>query len=134
MPRNPFVYEKIITEPQSNLEIDFSEIINNAMSEVPISYSDFKIALKELLPENTYTLDQTCMQMPNELKNILLEYNKNNSKCSHTCWSEYCGSNNKNYNFTSNRGIGFYPTKKDNKITITGHQNSDYQQNKDLLR
>lgn len=78
--RMGFVYENKNTESVTNIDIDFSEIINNAMSEIPISFSDLKIVLKELLPENSYILDQSCIHMPNELKNIVLEYNKNNFK------------------------------------------------------
>jgi hypothetical protein len=76
--RMNFVFENIVTEPVTNSSLDYSEIINNAMMGKPISYDNFKIALKELLPEYTYNLDQSCMSINNDLKNILLEHNKNN--------------------------------------------------------
>jgi hypothetical protein len=76
--RMGFVYEKTVFDQESSPEIDYFELINNAMNEIPISYADLKIALQELLPENTYALDQSCMQMPNDLKNIILDFNKNN--------------------------------------------------------
>lgn len=76
--RMNFVFENIVTEPVTNSSLDYSEIINNAMMGKPISYDNFKIALKELLPEYTYNLDQSCMSINNDLKNILLEHNKKN--------------------------------------------------------
>jgi hypothetical protein len=48
------------------------------MMEKPISLDHFKIALKELLPQYTFGLDQSCMSMRNDFKNIILEHNKNN--------------------------------------------------------
>lgn len=76
--RMNFVFENVITESVTNSSLDYSEIINNAMMGEPISYDHFKIALKELLPEYTYNLDQSCMSINNDLKNILLEHNKKN--------------------------------------------------------
>lgn len=76
--RMNFVFENIVTEPVTNSSLDYSEIINNAMMGEPISYDNFKIALKELLPEYTYNLDQSCMSINNDLKNILLDHNKKN--------------------------------------------------------
>lgn len=76
--RMNFVFEITSTESNDENSFDYSEIINNAMMETPISYDHFKIALKELLPEYTYGLDQSCMSMSNDLKNILLEHNKKN--------------------------------------------------------
>ena len=76
--RMNFVFENVVTESVTNSSLDYSEIINNAMMGEPISYDHFKIALKELLPEYTYNLDQSCMSINNDLKNILLEHNKKN--------------------------------------------------------
>ena len=76
--RMNFVFENSSKEESSSETFDYSEIINNAMMELPISYDQFKIALKELLPEYTYNLDQSCMSMNNDLKNIILEHNKKN--------------------------------------------------------
>jgi hypothetical protein len=76
--RMNFVFENVVTESLINSSLDYSEIIDNAMMGEPISYDHFKIALKELLPEYTYNLDQSCMSINNDLKNILLEHNKKN--------------------------------------------------------
>ena len=76
--RMNFVFENVVTESVTNSSLDYSEIITNAMMGEPISYDHFKIALKELLPEYTYNLDQSCMSINNDLKNILLEHNKKN--------------------------------------------------------
>lgn len=76
--RMNFVFENHTTESTSINPIDLSEIINNAMMEIPISFDQFKVAIKELLPEYTYSLDQSCMSMNNDLKNIILEHNKKN--------------------------------------------------------
>ena len=76
--RMNFVFEDYIPESDPINPLDFSEIIENAMMEKPISFDQFKIALKELLPEYTFALDQSCMSMGNDLKNIILEHNKNN--------------------------------------------------------
>jgi hypothetical protein len=76
--RMNFVFENSSSEQTTPESLNYSEIINNAMMEVPISYDQFKIAIKELLPEYTYSLDQSCMSMNNDLKNIILEHNKKN--------------------------------------------------------
>jgi hypothetical protein len=73
-----FVFESNVVESPSVSPLDYSEIINNAMMEMPISFDHFKIALKELLPQYTFALDQSCMSMGNDLKNIILDHNKNN--------------------------------------------------------
>lgn len=72
-----FDYNQEEIEDQVNV-FDYSEIIDNAMMEVPVSLDHMKIALKELLPNNTFVLDESCMNLNNELKNIILEHNKNN--------------------------------------------------------
>jgi hypothetical protein len=77
--RMNFVFEKQeLLEEETIDTFDYAEIMNNAMMEKPISYDHFKIALKELLPEYTFALDQSCMAMSNDLKNIILERNKQN--------------------------------------------------------
>lgn len=76
--RMNFVFENHMEESSNVSPLDFSEIIDNAMMEKPISFDHFKVALKELLPEYTYGLDQSCMLMNNDLKNILLDHNKKN--------------------------------------------------------
>ena len=76
--RMNFVFENFTPESSPVNPLDFSEIIENAMMEKPISFDHFKIALKELLPEYTFGLDQSCMSMNNDLKNILIEHNKSN--------------------------------------------------------
>ena len=76
--RMNFVFENYSSESAPVNSLDLSEIIDNAMMEKPISFDHFKIALKELLPEYTFSLDQSCMSMNNDLKNILIENNKNN--------------------------------------------------------
>jgi hypothetical protein len=76
--RMNFVFENHMEESSNVSPLDFSEIIDNAMVEKPISFDHFKVALKELLPEYTYGLDQSCMSMNNDLKNILLDHNKKN--------------------------------------------------------
>ena len=76
--RMNFVFENNASEPSTVNPLDYSEIIEDAMMEKPISFEHFKIAVKELLPEYTYALDQTCMSMNNDLKNIIIEHNKNN--------------------------------------------------------
>lgn len=76
--RMNFVFENYTPESSPVNTLDFSEIIDNAMMEKPISFDHFKIALKELLPEYTFALDQSCMSMHNDIKNILIEHNKNN--------------------------------------------------------
>ena len=76
--RMNFVFENNASQSDSIDPIDFSEIIDNAMMENPIPFDQFKIALKELLPQYNLSLDQSCMSMSNDLKNIILEHNKNN--------------------------------------------------------
>ena len=76
--RMNFVFENITSTENTVDIIDYSEIIENAMMEKPISFDHFKIALKELFPEYTLTLDQSCMSMNNDLKNIIIDHNKNN--------------------------------------------------------
>ena len=77
--RMNFVFENSsLQEEQIVSTLDYSEIIGDAMMEKPISFDHFKIALKELLPEYTFVLDQSCMIMGNDLKNIIIEHNKNN--------------------------------------------------------
>lgn len=76
--RMNFVFENYTPESSLANTLDFSEIIDNAMMEKPISFDHFKIALKELLPEYTFALDQSCMSMNNDIKNILIEHNKGN--------------------------------------------------------
>jgi len=76
--RMNFVFENINTENSNVNPLDYSDIITDAMMEKPISLEHFKIALKELLPEYNFALDQSCMSMGNDLKNIILEHNKNN--------------------------------------------------------
>ena len=76
--RMNFVYETGNQESPSINPLEYSEIIDNAMMEKPISLDHFKIALKELLPQYTFGLDQSCMSMRNDFKNIILEHNKNN--------------------------------------------------------
>ena len=73
-----FVFEKQLPEKEAVNPLEYSEIIDDAMMEKPISYDHFKIAVKELLPEYTFMLDQSCMVMNNDLKNILLDHNKKN--------------------------------------------------------
>ena len=76
--RMNFVYE-ISNEESSQIDpLEFSEIIDNAMMEKAISLEHFKIALKELLPQYNFALDQSCMAMRNDFKNIILDHNKNN--------------------------------------------------------
>jgi hypothetical protein len=76
--RMNFVFENYTPESSPINPLDLSEIIDNAMMEKPISYDHFKVAVKELLPEYTFGLDQSCMSMNNDLKNILIEHNKGN--------------------------------------------------------
>jgi len=76
--RMNFVFENSIAETSSADPIDYSQIIEDAMMEKPISLENFKIALKELLPQYTFNLDQSCIVMNNEIKNILLQHNKSN--------------------------------------------------------
>ena len=76
--RMNFVFENNSDQSTTIDPIDYSEIIQNALMEKPISLEHFKIALKELLPEYNFSLDQSCMSMSNDFKNILLEHNKNN--------------------------------------------------------
>ena len=76
--RMNFVFEISSKESAPVNPLDFSEIIDDAMMEKPISFDHFKIALKELLPQYNLSLDQSCMSMSNDLKNIILEHNKNN--------------------------------------------------------
>jgi hypothetical protein len=76
--RMNFVFENINLENSNVNPLDYSDIITDAMMEKPISLEHFKIALKELLPEYNFALDQSCMSMGNDLKNIILEHNKNN--------------------------------------------------------
>jgi len=76
--RMNFVFENYNPDTQPVNPLDLSEIIDNAMMEKPISYEHFKVAIKELLPEYTFNLDQSCMSMNNDLKNILIEHNKGN--------------------------------------------------------
>lgn len=76
--RMNFVFEKQMQESVPINPLDYSEIIENAMMERPISLDHFKIAVKELLPEYSLSLDQSCMSMNNDLKNIIVEHNKSN--------------------------------------------------------
>ena len=76
--RMNFVFEIYIPESSPVNLLDLSEIIDNAMMEKPISFDHFKVALKELLPEYTFGLDQSCMLMHNDIKNLLIEHNKTN--------------------------------------------------------
>jgi len=76
--RMNFVFENHTPESSPVNLLDLSEIIDNAMMEKPISFDHFKIALKELLPDYTFGLDQSCISMNNDLKNIIIEHNKNN--------------------------------------------------------
>ena len=76
--RMNFVYEISAQESNQIDPLEYSEIIDNAMMGKPISLDHLKIALKELLPQYTFGLDQSCMSMRNDLKNIILEHNKNN--------------------------------------------------------
>jgi hypothetical protein len=76
--RMNFVFENYIPESSSVSTLDLSEIIDNAMIEKPISFDHFKVALKELLPEYTFGLDQSCMSMHNDIKNLIIEHNKAN--------------------------------------------------------
>ena len=76
--RMNFVFENIVAETPEINPLDYSEIIENAMMEKPISLDQFKIAIKELLPEYSFGLDQSCMSMSNDLKNIIIEHNKRN--------------------------------------------------------
>lgn len=76
--RMNFVFENYISESLPVDTLDLSEIIDNAMMEKPISFDHFKVALKELLPEYTFGLDQSCMSMHNDIKNLIIEHNKAN--------------------------------------------------------
>jgi hypothetical protein len=76
--RMNFVFENYTPESLPVSPLDLSEIIDDAMMEKPISFDHFKVALRELLPEYNFALDQSCMSMGNDLKNIILEHNKNN--------------------------------------------------------
>jgi hypothetical protein len=76
--RMNFVFENYAPEILPVNPLDLSEIIDNAMMEKPISFDNFKVALKELLPEYTFGLDQSCMSMHNDIKNLLIEHNKRN--------------------------------------------------------
>jgi hypothetical protein len=76
--RMNFVFENYIPESSPVSTLDLSEIIDNAMMEKPISFDHFKVALKELLPEYTFGLDQSCMSMHNDIKNLIIEHNKAN--------------------------------------------------------
>jgi hypothetical protein len=76
--RMNFVFENYIPESSAVSSLDLSEIIDNAMMEKPISFDHFKVALKELLPEYTFALDQSCMSMHNDIKNLIIEHNKAN--------------------------------------------------------
>lgn len=76
--RMNFVFENSEVVKDEVNPIDYGDIIQNAMMEKPISYEHFKIALRELLPEYTMSLDQSCMPMNNDLKNIILDHNKKN--------------------------------------------------------
>jgi hypothetical protein len=79
--RMSFVFEENTKDNSNNSVpdiVDLSEIINDAMMEKPISFDHFKVATKELLPEYTYILDETCMSMSNDIKNIIIEHNKGN--------------------------------------------------------
>lgn len=76
--RMNFVFENQTQESPIINPLDYSEIIENAMMEKPISLDHFKIAVKELLPEYSLGLDQSCMSMSNDFKNIIIEHNKGN--------------------------------------------------------
>ena len=77
--RMNFVFENIEVKKEDEVNpIDYGEIIQDAMMEKPISYEHFKLALKELLPEYNMLLDQSCIPLNNDLKNIVLDHNKKN--------------------------------------------------------
>ncbi len=78
--RMSFVFEENGNTDDNSVPdiIELSSIVDDAMMEKPISYDHFKVAIKELLPPYTYALDQTCMSMGNDIKNIIIEHNKNN--------------------------------------------------------
>ena len=76
--RMNFVFEKIERVDESPEIVDYSEIMNNALMGQPISYNEFKIALKELLPEYNLGFDQSCIDLSNDIKNIILDHNKKN--------------------------------------------------------
>jgi hypothetical protein len=76
--RMNFVFEKT-EKVEDNPEIlDYSEIMNNALMGKAISYNEFKIALRELLPEYNLSFDQSCISLSNDIKNIILDHNKKN--------------------------------------------------------
>ena len=77
--RMNFVFENIEVKKEDEVNpIDYGEIIQDAMMEKPISYEHFKLALRELLPEYNMLLDQSCIPLNNDLKNIVLDHNKKN--------------------------------------------------------
>jgi hypothetical protein len=77
--RMNFVFENIEVKKEDEVNpLDYGEIIQDAMMEKPISFEHFKLALKELLPEYNMLLDQSCIPLNNDLKNIVLEHNKKN--------------------------------------------------------
>lgn len=76
--RMNFVYEKSETIEEEHNVLEYSEIIDNAMMGNPIPFDQLRIALKELLPQFNYILDQSCMSLGNDFKNIILECNKKN--------------------------------------------------------
>ena len=77
--RMNFVFENIEVKKEDEVNpIDYGEIIQDAKMEKPISYEHFKLALKELLPEYNMLLDQSCIPLNNDLKNIVLDHNKKN--------------------------------------------------------
>ena len=79
MSRMNFVFENIEVKKEDEVNpLDYGEIIQDAMMEKPISFEHFKLALKELLPEYNMLLDQSCIPLSNDLKNIVLEHNKKN--------------------------------------------------------
>ena len=77
--RADFVFNSVVETLDTNQNItNYSDIISQAMNGELISYGDFKIAMKELLPEKNLIMDASCEFMPFELQNIIIEHNKNN--------------------------------------------------------
>ena len=77
--RADFVFNSVVESLDTNQAItNYSDIISQAMNGELISYGDFKIAMKELLPEKNLIMDASCEFMPFELQNIIIEHNKNN--------------------------------------------------------
>lgn len=76
--RADFVFNESDSAPSVTESDNYSDIITRAMNNEMISYDEFKIAMKELLPEKNLIMDESCVYMPFELQNIILEHNKNN--------------------------------------------------------